>query len=63
MNPDTRIRFGWVLLISSLVGWPLSALTVARHEPQFVLSLSWLAIVLTALDYLEIAKTRKEQNE
>lgn len=63
MSPTARIRFGWGLLIASLVGYPLTALTVARREPQIVLLLSFMAIWLTALDYIEIAKTRKEQKE
>jgi hypothetical protein len=45
----------WVLLIGSIIGWPVTALTVASDEPPFVLGLSWLAIILTALDGLWIA--------
>jgi hypothetical protein len=41
-----RTVAAWVLLAGSLVGWPVSMLTWARHEPPFILSLSWLAIVI-----------------
>jgi uncharacterized membrane protein YfcA len=58
-----RVKLAWVLLIASLIGWPISALTVARAEPQFVLGLSWLAIALTALDVLFTADVRENQDE
>lgn len=53
----------WVLFCGSLVGWPLSALTWARGEPQFVLGLSWLAITLTALDLITSSQVHEEQGE
>lgn len=55
-----RMRGAWCLLVVSLVGWPLSAFTLARHEPQFVLGLSWLAITLTALDILGTQQVNKD---
>lgn len=41
----------------------MSALTVARAEPQFVLGLSWLAIVLTAIDVLSTTDVRAQHDE
>jgi hypothetical protein len=61
--PRYRHILAWVLLIGSLIGWPLSALTLARDEPQFVLGLSWLAITLTAYDTLETTSVRNKQEE
>jgi hypothetical protein len=61
MKVKYRIYLAWILLIGSLVGWPLSMFTLARTEPPFVLSLSWLAITLTALDILSTTDVRKEQ--
>jgi hypothetical protein len=58
-----RAQFGWILLILSLVGWPISAVTWARHEPQTVLGLSWGAITLTALDILLTAQVHKIQDD
>lgn len=52
----TKQTLAWALLVGSLVGWPVSALTLARSEPQFILGLSWLAIILTALDGLWVAQ-------
>lgn len=43
-----RVVVAWVLLIGSTGTWPLAALTWARHEPQFVLGLSFLAIIVEA---------------
>jgi hypothetical protein len=50
-----------VIVIASLIGWPLSALVFAKDEPQFVLGLSWLAITITAIDVLATADVRAEQ--
>lgn len=46
-----------------MIGWPLSALTWAKDEPQFVLGLSWLAITLTALDLLTSSQVHEEQGD
>lgn len=60
-NPKTRVRAATLLLVLSLIGWPLTALTVAKDEPQFVLGLSWLAITLTAADIVATADVRDKQ--
>jgi hypothetical protein len=59
-----RIRTiaAWALLVGSAIGWPLSAVTWARHEPQFILGLSWLAIILTAADLLSTSQVYENQN-
>lgn len=57
-----RIIGAWCLLVISIIGWPISAITVARAEPQFILGLSWLAIILTAIDILATHDVRKEQD-
>ncbi len=57
-----RTVAAWVLLVGSIIGWPISQLTFARDEPVLTLSLSWLAIVLVAADLLttsQLAETRK----
>lgn len=63
MSPRARVRFAWVLLVSSLIGWPISAFTIAKSEPKVVLGLSWLAITLTAVDVLFTSDVRAEQEE
>ena len=55
-----EVTLAWVLLIGSLIGWPISALTVAKGEPPFILGLSWLAISLTALDFLKSARVHRD---
>lgn len=62
-NPNHRIKFALALLIFSVIGWPLTAMTVFSSEPQGVLGLSWLAIILTAIDILATTDVRKEQND
>lgn len=63
MSPRARVCLAWGLLVTSVIGWPLSALTLARDEPQFILGLSWFAITLTALDVLFTSDVRKEQDD
>ena len=58
-----RLWLARALLVAAIVGWPLSALTVARQEPQFILGLSWLAIILAARPDLDAAHTRKAVND
>lgn len=60
---QVEVVFAWVLLVGSLIGWPLSALTVAKGEPPFILGLSWLAITLTALDFLKTSRVHRDQSE
>jgi hypothetical protein len=61
MSPKWRVRAAWVLVAASCIGWPVSALTVAKEEPQFVLGLSWGAILLTALDIVSTQDVREKQ--
>ena len=53
----------WALLILSILGWPISAMTWAQGEPQTVLGLSWLAITLTSLDFLKTARVHITADE
>ena len=62
-RPQRRRRLAAVLVVASVVGWPATALTVARNEPQIVLALSWLALTLTALDILLTTGVRAEQDD
>jgi len=61
VSPKWRRRAALVLLVASLIGWPLTALTVAKDEPQFILGLSWLAITLTCADIAATTDVRTEQ--
>lgn len=59
-SPKAQLIFAWVLLVGSLIGWPLSQLTVARSEPPFVLGLSWFAIVLGAWNTIVTTQVNKD---
>lgn len=63
MNPRWRVRGAWVLLVGSVIGWPVSQFTVAAGEPPFILGLSWLAIIVTALDLLSTNQVHRTQAE
>jgi hypothetical protein len=49
--------FGWALLAGTIIGWPLSL--IFTDEPPFILSLSWLALTLTATDIIFTASLKK----
>lgn len=57
-----RVKFAWTLLVVSLIGWPVSALTFARGEPVTVLGLSWLAVSFTAVDILFTSQVHEKQD-
>jgi hypothetical protein len=58
-----RLIGAWVLLVGSVILWPLSAITWAKEEPQTVLGLSFLAITFTALDILSTVTVRNKQED
>jgi hypothetical protein len=58
-----RTIAAWILLAGSVIGWPASMLTVAKNEPPFVLSLSWLAIVIEASSLLTASQVRENQKD
>ncbi|WIM97704.1 hypothetical protein ACTOB_001252 [Actinoplanes oblitus] len=63
-RPDwrrARTIGAWILLVGSIIGWPVSAVLWAQDEPPFVLGLSWLAIILTAADLLATSQVHEEQ--
>lgn len=53
---NVRRVIAWVMLIGGVVMWPVSALTWAKDEPQFVLGLSFLAIILEGFNGVQIAE-------
>jgi hypothetical protein len=59
-SPRAQLYFAWVLLIGSLIGWPLSQFTVASNEPPFILGLSWFAVVLGAWNTIVATQVNKE---
>ncbi len=45
-DPKNRVKAAFYALTISVVAWPITSLTVFRNEPQGVLALSWLAIII-----------------
>jgi ribose/xylose/arabinose/galactoside ABC-type transport system permease subunit len=58
-----RVALAWALLVGACIGWPLSAFTWASDEPQFILGLSWLAIILSAAELLTSSQIHEENSE
>lgn len=50
-----RLIISCVLFASSVIGWPVSSLTLAKKEPQFVLGLSFLALAYESFNSMQIA--------
>jgi hypothetical protein len=50
-----RQILAWLMLIGGLAGWPLAAFWLAKDEPQFVLGLSFLALIYEGFNALQIA--------
>jgi hypothetical protein len=57
-----RTIAAWVLLVGSAIGWPVSAMTVFRNEPQGVLGLSWGSIILQAAELLTSSQLHEKQD-
>lgn len=62
-NAKTRLRVAWAVLAGVVIAWPLTALTIARDEPQVVLGLSFLALAFTAWNIVQTADVRKQQDD
>lgn len=58
-TPKHRKSFAKILLVICLIGWPLSASTIFKDEPQGILGLSWLALILTSIDILFTSSIEK----
>lgn len=58
-QPNGEIIIAWCLFVGSLVGWPISALTIAKEEPPVILGLSWAALAYSALAALFAARGSK----
>lgn len=63
LNPRSQVTIAWSLIGFSLLGWPLSALTVAREEPQVILAISWLALIFSGYSALVAAHADKHIQE
>lgn len=50
-----RRALAGVMLVGGVVMWPIAALTWAKNEPQFVLGLSFLALIYEAFNAVQIA--------
>jgi hypothetical protein len=58
-----RTITAWVLLVAAIAGWPIGALTVFRDEPQGVLGLSFLAIIIECASLLTASQVHEQQGE
>ena len=52
-----------IVLVASLILWPISSFTFAKDEPPSILGLSWFAIIYTAFGVLVTVEIKKKQDE
>lgn len=55
-----RTYAAWAIIDIVLILWPLSLFTFAKSEPPFVLSLSWLALLIEAFSLLTASQVHEE---
>lgn len=60
VSPHARLVIGEWLFDLSLIGCPLSVWLT--DEPPTILILSWLAVTFTAMDIVQTADVRNEQD-
>lgn len=63
LSGHAQITISWVMLLGCLVMWPIAATTWARDEPQFVLGLSFLALIYEAFNAIQISHDVKSRRE
>ncbi len=56
-----RTIAAWVLLIGAVIAWPVTAMTVFSDEPQGILGLSFLAIIIECGSLLTSSQVHEEQ--
>lgn len=56
-----KVIFAWFLLVACLIGWPVSVFWLATDEPVFVLSLSWIALIIESITLITSAQVRRDQ--
>lgn len=60
LNPTAYMVISWCLFWGGWIGWPLTALTIARAEPPVVLGISWAALIYAAYGALGVSRLNKE---
>lgn len=63
MKKKAELALAYFFFFGSIICWPLTQLTIAKDEPTFTLGLSWLAIILTALDFVKTSRVHKDQDD
>lgn len=61
ITPQRKLQVAWIVLALTLILWPASLLII--DEPPVILSLSWLALTVTALDIIVSSDVSAEVTE
>lgn len=63
VSPNVEIVVGWIMVITSIIGWPVSALTFASNEPATVLGISWGALIFAGYSVVVAGHADKHAKE
>lgn len=58
-----RTTTAFVAIDAIIILWPLSLFTFAKDEPPFILSLSWMALLIEAFSLLTASQVHEETGE
>lgn len=61
ISPTRKLQAAWIILAATLILWPVSLLLI--DEPPVILSLSWLALTITALDIIVSSDVSSEVSD
>lgn len=60
---DLTVWLSWAVLATCVIAWPITSLTVFRGEPQGVLGLSWVALILSAANTILTAVVNRKTDD
>lgn len=63
MSPNGQVYISTFIIISSVIGWPVTAMTIAKDEPFIILSISWLALIYAGYSALVSSQADKHIRE
>jgi hypothetical protein len=62
-DPRARLRVAVALTLVCALAWPATSLTVFRSEPQGVLALSWVALIVAFLTLVATTDVRDDLDD
>jgi uncharacterized membrane protein len=61
VKPKTRVRAAVVVMLVCVVLWPVTSLTILKTEPQGVLAISWITVIIDCVILIMTTDIRDRQ--